>query len=69
MPKVNILYWILTQGKIIAIDNLKNIVIVRPTHRILCTQDEELIQHIFIDCSYAKESRLYALEGLFPRVG
>jgi len=63
MPKINIFCWIMAHGKILTIENLRKKGILGPWF-VLCNAEEETINHLFIDCKYAREVWDHVLQGI-----
>lgn len=53
-PKVNIIFWILLEDKILITDNLKNKGLSLVSRCYLCKQLEESVNHFTIHCSYTR---------------
>jgi hypothetical protein len=55
LPKINDFYWVLVQGKLLTIENLKKRGIVGPCWCALCKSAAKSSQHIFFDCALSKQ--------------
>eukprot|EP00253_Pinus_taeda_P003964 PITA_03964 len=53
LPKIKFVLWILLGGKVLTVENLRKRGIIGPSHCPNCQNEEETIQHLFIDCSFA----------------
>jgi hypothetical protein len=55
IPKVNFFFWTLVHNKLLTGDNLEKRNIVGPHRCVLCSNNSETAQHLFMDCIFAKE--------------
>jgi ribonuclease HI/exonuclease III len=55
VPKVNFFFWTLVHNKLLTGDNLEKRNIAGPHRCVLCNNNSETAQHLFMDCSFAKE--------------
>eukprot|EP00253_Pinus_taeda_P028450 PITA_28450 len=55
IPKVKFFNWLLLKGKVLTAENLKKRGIIGPSRCPNCCSAEETIQHLFLDCSFAKQ--------------
>jgi len=55
IPKVNFFFWILMHNKLLTGDNLEKWKIMGPHRCVLCNNNLESAQHLFMDCTFAKE--------------
>jgi exonuclease III len=55
IPKVNFFFWTLMHNKILTGDNMEKRNIVGPHRCALCNNNFETSQHLFMDCTFAKE--------------
>jgi hypothetical protein len=55
LPKVNFFFWTLVQNKLLMGDNIEKRNIVGPHRCMLCSNNFETAQHLFMDCIFAKE--------------
>jgi hypothetical protein len=55
IPKVNFFFWTLVHNKLIMGDNLEKRNIVGPHRCVLCNNNSETAQHLFMECIFAKE--------------
>lgn len=53
LPKIKFFLWILLRGKVVTVENLRKRGIIGPSGCPNCQNEEETIQHLFIDCSFA----------------
>eukprot|EP00253_Pinus_taeda_P007578 PITA_07578 len=54
IPKVKFFNWLLLKGKVLTAKNLKKRGIIGPSRCPNCCSAEETIQHLFLDCPFAK---------------
>jgi hypothetical protein len=55
IPKVNFFFWTLMHNKILTGDNMEKRNIVGPHRCVLCNNNSETSQHLFMGCTFAKE--------------
>lgn len=56
LPKIKAFSWILCHKKVLTVDNLKKRGIQGPSRFPLCNkQQEETLQHLFLECDFSKE--------------
>lgn len=55
LPKIKIFIWTILKGNILTSENLKKKRLPRSSRCPMCLQAEETIQHLFQDCTLAKE--------------
>lgn len=55
IPKINIFFWLLLQNRILTLDNLMKRGHIMPNRCILCKNQAETVDHIFIHCSFSRE--------------
>jgi len=55
LRKVNFFFWTLVHNKLLTSDNLEKRNIVGPHRCVLCSNNFEIAQHLFLDCIFAKE--------------
>jgi hypothetical protein len=55
IPKVNFFFWTLMHNKLLTGDNLEKRNIMGPHRCALCNNNSESAQHLFMDCTFAKE--------------
>lgn len=67
IPKINFFCWLLAHKKVLTAENLKTRGICGPSRCVMCQSEEETLQHLFIECNYAKENRNHALGSLTQR--
>ena len=53
LPKINVLFRILAHRKILTAKNLKKRGIQGPSCCVLCKEEEETIDHIFLECNFS----------------
>eukprot|EP00253_Pinus_taeda_P022180 PITA_22180 len=54
IPKIKFFIWLLLKGKVLTAENLKKRGIIGPSRCPNCCSAEETIQHLFLDCPFAK---------------
>eukprot|EP00253_Pinus_taeda_P036032 PITA_36032 len=54
IPKVKFFNWLLLKGKVLTAENLKKRGIIGPSICPNCCSAEEIIQHLFLDCPFAR---------------
>eukprot|EP00253_Pinus_taeda_P033267 PITA_33267 len=54
IPKIKFFNWLLLKGKVLTAENLKKRGIISPSRCPNCCSVEETIQHLFLDCPFAK---------------
>ena len=64
LPKFNFFSWLLAHRKVLTGENLTKRGIVGPHRCPLCCNEEETIDHLFIDCTYATQVWNLLLEAL-----
>ena len=55
IPKINIFFWLFLQNSVLTIDNLNKWGLYIPNRWILCKNQVEFVDHLFIHCSFKRE--------------
>ena len=64
LPKVNFFFWTLVHNKQLTGDNLQKRKIAGPHRCVLCCNNSETAQHLFMECSFAEEVWVLTLQEL-----
>ena len=64
LPKVNFFFWTLVHNKQLTGDNLEKRKIAGPHRCVLCCNNFETAQHLFMECRFAEEVWVLTLQDL-----
>lgn len=55
LPKLNLFFWTLAHNKVLTRDNMEKMNIAGPHRCVLCSNNSEISQHLFLECKFSKE--------------
>eukprot|EP00253_Pinus_taeda_P008973 PITA_08973 len=68
LPKVNFFFWTLAHNKLLTGDNLAKRNIAGPHRCVLCNNNLETAQHLFLECNFAKQLWLARNQQIFREI-